>query len=175
MMPEPSADGVVEDVLVYPAMIRLEACLEAELTKAGIPAGCMATLVPGDQSYLAAGECDDGTCGSAWVRLVRAFPSRDFPGQDTTQATCATRLAFELEVGVLRCVDTIQQDGTGPDAATQLATTRMQLADMAAMHRAIKCCFAGRDTDYVLGAYQPTPFMGGVGGGTWTVTIPQRA
>ena len=167
--PPAAADGIVEDRGIYPGMLTLQACLEQELIASGLPVGCVKTLMPGDQNYGDCGECDDGSCGSAWVRLVRAFPSVTFPNQEAGNATCASPLAYELEVAVVRCVETIREDGTGPDAATLLAQTRTQLADMAAMRRAIACCFGTGDTEYALGAYTPGPFVGGCGGGAWTV------
>jgi hypothetical protein len=58
--------------------------------------------------------------------------------------------------------------------AQSLEANRLQLADMAALRRAIECCFGDGDTDYPLGVYQPIPVSGGVGGGFWQVFARQE-
>lgn len=171
-----AADGVVEDDIAYPLMLRMVSCLGDALEERGLPAGCFLGLVPGDSQYLACGECEDGKCGSAWVRLASEYPTTNFPDQDVAAAKCGSRMAYRIEVGVLRCVPTIMPDGSGPDVAEQLETTRIQLADKAAIRSAISCCLRGftlkgKPLSYVLGAYQPTPFQGGCGGGFWEVTV----
>lgn len=170
-----SDDGVVEDDLAYPIMLELVGCLAASLEERGLKTPCFIGLVPGDSQYLACGECDDGRCGSAWVRLQAEYPSRNFPAQDQDAVKCNGRMAYVLEVGVLRCVPTISADGTGPDVAEQLESTRIQMADKAAIKAAI-CCLGTKQLKskplvYSLGQYSPTPFQGGCGGGFWTVTV----
>ena len=169
-------DGIVEDADAYPLMLHLVACLGGTLEARGLPTPCFLGLVPGDSQYLACGECDDGKCGSAWVRLVREYPSLNFPAQEQENAKCGTRVAWVIEVGVIRCAPTINPDGSGPGVEEQLASTRVQLADKAAMKAAIACCVqsyrvSGKPVPYVLGSYSPSPFMGGCGGGSWEVTI----
>lgn len=172
-------DGVVEDDIAYPLMLALVSCLAETLERRGLTTPCFIGLVPGDSQYLACGECDDGRCGSAWVRLQSEYPSRNFPAQDQDAVKCGGLMAYIIEIGVLRCVPTINADGTGPDVAEQLASTRIQMADKAALKAAICCLadrgFRGRPLRYSLGTYTPTPFQGGCGGGFWTVTIGSPA
>lgn len=164
--------ALVEDTSVYPTMVSLRDCLCAELEKSDLPTTCFCDIMPGTSDGFIDVDCDgDDNCGgSAWVRLVNVFPSSRLPEQEIGLGG-GTFLAAELEVGVARCITAIDDDGTAPDAVTQHMDTRLILADMAAMRRAISCCFRGRDReeDWMLGAYTPLPGLGGVGGGSWQV------
>jgi hypothetical protein len=160
-----------EDTTVYPVMIELNACLCAEITSSGLPEPCVCELLPGgDVAFDYCTECDDGRCGQAWVRLVAAYPSQVLGEPDTT-GNCATRLSYTLEVGIIRCAPLPGNDGSPPSVDAQLSATRLQLADMQAMRRAIACCMgADVDRDYILEPYTPYPVLGGCVGGFWTVT-----
>lgn len=162
---------IIEDFLVYPAMLRLAACLCAEIKDSGLPEPCFCGIVEGTSADLDCGSCEDG-CGAAWVRLAQAFPSTD--GISPTQlATCSTQLVFQLEVGITRCFSPFSDDsGNAQGIAEHLDATRTQLADMAAIRRAIACCF-GTDSDYNLGVYTPIAFTGGCGGGSWSLTVSE--
>lgn len=152
-------------------MVKLSACLCAEIESSGLPTPCFCGITEGTEANLDCGSCDEG-CGAAWVRLDNAFPTTDFPNATTGVALCGTQLAFVLEVGITRCFSPFGDErGTGVGVAEHLEATRLQLADMAAMRRAIACCLATGDTDYTLGSYTPIPFQGGCGGGSWQVTV----
>lgn len=101
-----------EDTGIYPVMVALAACLEAELTEAGLGPLCFCGVVPGDMAMVDASGCEsgDGECGSAWVRLVQAYPSDQFPAPAQI-ATCSTALAYDLEIGVARCVKVMDDNG----------------------------------------------------------------
>lgn len=168
-----------EDTSVYPTMVQLKDCLCLELQKSELGTPCFCDIMPGTSDGFIDVECDGevegcdgcGGCGgSAWVRLVQVFPSSRLPEQEVGLGG-GTFLAAQLEVGVARCITVVDSDGTAPDAVTQHMDTRALLADMAAMRRAISCCFRGRDNeeDWMLGAYTPLPGLGGVGGGSWQV------
>jgi hypothetical protein len=104
--------------------------------------------------------------------LDSAVPTRDFPNPDTSAAKCGSQIAFSIEVGITRCFSPFSDErGNGQGVAEHLDVTRTQLADMAAMKRAIACCFADKDTDYVLGSYSPITFLGGCGGGSWQIVV----
>lgn len=164
-----------EDLLIYPAMVRLSGCLCAELVASELPTPCFCGVIPGTESNLDCGNCKDG-CGAAWVRLATGFPSSDFPIISNTLQNCGTPLAFQLEVGITRCFSPFaDRSGNAPGVEENLRQTRLQLADMAAMRRAIACCFADVDTDYMLGPYLPLSFQGGCGGGFWTVYVGQES
>jgi hypothetical protein len=170
---------VIEDVGVYPTMIALSACLCAELDASGLGGACFCGIIPGSQVVLdVCASCGkDKACpGQAWVRLVSAFPSTIFPDADHTVATCLSPLAYNLEVGVARCFPQGKSNSitgfTPPTLDEQVNATRLQMADMAAMKRAIQCCMTRNDDiTYALGQYTPMTVGGGCGGGTWSVTV----
>ena len=160
-----------EDTTVYPTMIRLRDCLCAELAKSNLPTPCFCDLMPADSDGLIDVQCgDDGDeCGgNAYVRLVTAYPSVLLPTPEVA-LTDGAFLAAQFEVGVARCIKVIDEDGSAPSAVDQHMDTRLLMADMAAMRRAITCCFRDTDQDFVLGSYVPMLGMGGVGGGSWQV------
>lgn len=170
-----------EDSLAWPIMVKLVACLESTLVERGLPGVCRATVVPGPLAVIEAcgnGNCD-GTCGGqAWVRFNLEFPYTQFPTQDTLAARCGTSRAFQLEVGIARCLPVGKANAIGgftpPTVQQMVDATRLQMADKAAMVAAIECCLADADDfglDYVLGQYQPMQVQGDCGGGTWLVTI----
>lgn len=172
---------VREDVEIYPIMVDLAACLCTELEASGLGGACFCGIIPGDQAVLdvcATCEKAGAACpGQAWVRLITGYPSSLFPQPDVQGASCNTPLAYQIEIGVARCFPTGKANNvsgyTPPTMAEQLNATRLQLADMAAMKRAIKCCLSGshEDLTYVLGAYVPISTGGGCGGGVWQLTV----
>lgn len=166
---------VREDTLIYPLLTKLTDCLCTELVASGLEAACQCSLVPGvgpSLDFCAEG-CDGGCPGQAWVRLLRAFPSATFPAQDAL-ATCFDLLAFEVEVGVARCLPLGDSRGNPPQTQELFNTARLQLADMAAMRRAILCCFTGTDIDHVLGNFEPTFGSGGCLLSTWSLVVRQE-
>jgi hypothetical protein len=161
---------IVEDFRIYPALVRLAGCLCAEIEASGLPSPCFCGVVEGTEANLDCGSCEDG-CGAAWVRLGDGFPTLDGTTLDPT-ATCLSQFAFTVEVGITRCFNPFSDsEGHGQGVAEHLEATRTQLADMAAMLRAINCCFANGEETYNLGQYSPLPFSGGCGGGTWTLVV----
>lgn len=166
---------VREDTLIYPLLAELTGCLCDELIASGLEASCSCSLVPGVGPTLdfCDGTCEGGCPGEAWVRILSVYPSTNFPVQDNA-ATCASLLAFEVEVGVGRCLPTGQRDGSPPSPESLWETARLQLADMAAMRRAIACCFRGRDdVDYVLVRFDPSQGAGGCQVSTWQLVVQQ--
>jgi len=161
--------GPLSDYAVWPKLVDLATCLCNELADSGLPAPCFCGVMPGASVALDyATNCGDN-CGMAWVRAVSVFPSTNFPSLDTGFTRCNYPLAFTAEVGVIRCME-VPADGEPPSLASLLASAQLQLADMAAMRRAIVCCSTSGDV--VLGAYTPTGPQGGVVGGSWLVSLP---
>lgn len=168
-----------EDTTVYPVMIELAACLCAEIAASELPTPCFCGVLPGSTVSLdyCGGDSCEGECGGqAWVRPVDIYPSAVFPNPDVTPTNCNSPLAFRLEVGIGRCVPMGHNNPVGgytpPTVDEQLAAARLQMADMAAMRRAIQCCMAGNENlDYVLESYTPLIPQGGCGGGSFTVVI----
>lgn len=165
---------VRDDTLIYPIVSDLAACLCAEYVGSDEHL-CFCGIEPSTGVPINVGECDGGACGAATVRLVRLYPSTNFPNVDGT-ATCVTLLAAELVVTVLRCVPVGGDDGSNPTAAEYALWAQQQYADMIAMRRAIVCCFGDlhADTDYRLVDYTPVAPQGGVGGGQWRLFTRQE-
>jgi hypothetical protein len=157
---------LIDDQGVWPNLLALRDCLCEEIAKSGLPEVCYCDVMPG-----ALAPFDFADDGQAWVRLVNAFPSLIFPNQSTDlRASCAAPLAYVIEVGIVRCAPRYDGAGHPPSQAEEFEATRIQMADMAAMRRAIQCCLNRKDA--VLGIYTPIgPDEGGIGG-TWQVTIP---
>ena len=143
--------AVPDDVLIYPILSDLAGCLCAEYTSNG-EGLCFCGIEPATGVPIDVGECGGQACAAASVRLVRVFPSTVFPDPDSV-ATCATLLAAEVFVTVYRCVPAGGDDGSNPTDEQYAHWALQQFADMAAMRRAIACCFRGShsDVDYLLG------------------------
>lgn len=171
------------DLDVYPLMEELLACLCKEIDDSNLPKPCRCELMPGAVFMLDFGPSDTAKGnGQAWVRLAAAGAT--FPGDvGDTQAPvilttrCAAPLAYELEIGISRCVSvgtTSNNKYFPPSADAVSADVQLQLADMAAMKRAVLCCLKdklGADVEIGLGLYSPIDHQGGVGGGTWQVFV----
>ena len=172
-----------EDVDVYPMMQELLGCLCDEIARSELPAPCRCELKSGVTVALDFGPSESAKGnGQAWVRLVAAGAT--FPGDIGDQqapimltSRCSTPSAYELEVGISRCVTmgtTVNNKYIPPSAEAEAADTKLQLADMAAMKRTVLCCLKdklGPDVEIGLGVYQPIDVQGGVGGGTWQVFV----
>jgi hypothetical protein len=160
-----------EDTGIYPVMIALATCATEELVKSGLTAIDKVTIQPGltpVQDYV--GNGDD--CGEIIVNLTSTFPSDPFPSP-VQNATCAVDLAYEVQLGIFRCAPAMEVNEP-PSPAEQLNATRENLADMAAMHRAIRCCMQTMSRAYSLRAFAPYGPSGNVVGGIWTVIVGQE-
>jgi hypothetical protein len=165
-----------EDFLVYPRMLDLSTCLTEELEKRGLPPACWNGLKSGAVPAFDPCACGPKS-GEAYVRLATGYPSSRFPQPDASKVNCIPPMAFQLEVGIIRCYPT-QADAAPLSVSAELNVTRLQLADMAAILGAIRCCLGAQDTDpdefsYVLGTYTPYGPQGGVVGGWWSVYVTQ--
>lgn len=158
------------DTMILPLMAGLLGAIAAELQKRELePVGDMG-IRPGEQTafdYVGVGNDDE--CSQAWVRLVSGAPTNSFPDQNGTVVQW-NKMAFNLEVGLMRCVPTGEPNNP-PSLEEYYAAADDQLADMAAMRTAI-CNYLHRvPRDFVLGIYTPYGPMGGVAGGSWQVQV----
>ena len=174
-------DTLVEDIAVYPLIVDLSACLCTALEEAGGPDLCYCGPQVGELVLdFCGGGCDGEGCGGqAWVRLVDAFPSSVFPSQDAILTNCRSPWAFSLEIGVARCAPMGDANGVGgydpPTMEQNLAAMRLQTSDLAAMRRAVTCCFGKTDRDYMVGTYsQALVNQGGCLGGSITVWVREE-
>lgn len=161
------------ELRISPIIVSLLGCLEIENKASESPDFCRIGPMPAGSVIIdACGECVDGSCGGqGWVRLVNSFASTDFPLEDPI-AQCGSKRAFTLEVGIARCMASMDEDGEPPSVEDVTKDWAQQMTDMETMRRAIACCF-GRDFegDYVLGGYLPSPDQGDCGYATWTVLV----
>lgn len=164
--------GLVDDRVAWPVLTRLADCLCQEIIKAGLPPTCICSPFPGEAiatDYVSKDE------GMAWVRVSSVFPSANFPAQDQIARGCLMPLAIQLEVGALFCAPvTNGRSSAPPRMPAMFDSTRIQMAAMAAMLRAIECCLShDSNKNVALGAYTPLGPDGGVVGGSWIVTVAE--
>ena len=160
---------------VWQIMTELASCLCAELASSGLPEPCFCGIFPGEQAPFDFCACDSGGCGQAWVRLAAAGPSSFFPtiGGTSGLGSCAAQLAFQFDVGVLRCAPMPDDQGSPPTMSAQFEAAQLQYADMMAMRRAIVCCARASKRGMDLGQYTPTGPQGGCLGGVWAVAFSE--
>lgn len=108
---------------------------------------------------------DETMCSQAWVRVSSIAPSA---GPEGWGGDCASLLTFELEVGVIRCIE-IPDGGEAPSAADLLIAAGQAMTDMNAIHCAAINCDAWGDIR--AGSWAPMGPQGGQYGGTWTFTV----
>lgn len=167
--PREFAETFADDSALWPAIVDLTTCLCSSVEDAGLPSMCFCGLVPGES--VAWDYISESGEGMAWVRVMNIYPSAAFPAADTTlRSSCASPLAAQVEMGILRCAPMPDDDGTPPSMAAQWEATRLQMADMRAMYSAIRCCY-DRQEHMVLGQYNPLGPQGGVFGATWQVWL----
>ena len=154
------------DTLIMPALEKLHACFCAELTASGLDVKCECVMLPGIGDVAA--EPAPGT-GFAWVGVTGVAPYSSFPVPDLTLANSARPLVATVVIGVIRCIEVSRN---GPTSTEQALSLDKQMADMAAMRRAVICC-TDDSRDMVLGTYQPIGPEGGIYGGFWDVHIGQ--
>lgn len=148
----------------------LAACLCGEVCESDLPGVCFCGVLPGSSVALDyVNSCTDATCGMAWVRLVSATPGGLSSDLLTQTNNCETGLRLNVEVGIVRCSPSPDDEGNPPSAEDMLAATELQIDDMMLMRRAITCCVDSHD--YLLGSYSPFGPEGGAVGGFWTVQI----
>jgi|SRR5688572_14572744 len=156
-----------EDTSIYPLLIDLASCLCQQMDTMGGPSLCYCGITTGNITLdYCGGGCEDGGCGGqAWVRLVDAFPSSVFPTADAALTNCNSPWAYAVEIGVARCAPMGTSTGVNgynpPSVDDNVGAIRLQTADLSAMRRAIQCCFAKTDRDYLIGTYSQFEVNGG--------------
>lgn len=162
-----------DDIIALPIMEGLAAAVELELRDSGLADVAFAGVRPGEE--VAFDYVEDDSCGQAWVRLSTAVPSSSFPTQNESPMMNWVGVATEFEVGIVRCIPV--EDARPLTVEEYLSATSDQLADMAAMRRAICKYLMGLaqlpkgKREWILGAYSPLGPEGGGFGGSWTVAV----
>lgn len=166
------------DGAVMPMLRALLAAYRGEAAKVASPPK-YASIRPGVQ--FVAGQSTNGqgvvtadeACeGAIWVRVVNAYPTNNFPQQETGYDNVGPgSLAVVVELGVARCIpfqgDT---DHDFPTSAQHVQATADILADYATMRRAY-LRMREQGFDAIMGQYQPIPSESNMGGGTMHLTV----
>lgn len=168
----------IEDTGAWPTMVTLAAAVENELYASGLPGLCVCTPVPGQTVVLdRCGQCggDDECRGQGWVRWVTEYPSTQFPEPDRTGDGCCAPMAYQLEVGIARCVSTGSSNAIGgiqpPTVESVVLAARQQMADKAAVARAINKALTAKDVSFFLSNAIPMQATGDCLGFIWNVTV----
>ena len=149
---------------------QIAACVCAQIEVDGLPETCFCGILPGAEvAWDYTGECDDGVCGMAWVRLISVYPSTAIAVPSEQPGNCSSLIGMDVELGILRCVSLPDDDGTPPKPADLQADAALQIADAMALRKAALCC--APEKDFMLGLYTPLGPAGGLVGGTWTISL----
>lgn len=148
------------------ALLQFTACVGESLTDVcsyGITIGD--SYVPFDPDP--EDDCEEGeaACSQAWVRVMGITPTATtgFDGGD-----CSATLSLDLEVGVLRCIET-PEDGEAPAASDVLIASMQAMEDMKAIYCAAMSCEVW--DSITAGEWSPTGPLGGQYGGIWVFTV----
>jgi hypothetical protein len=158
----------------WPRLLDLAGCLRDTIDQLGLPEPCFTAVLPGAEvamDYCGPCGADDDKCGMAWVRLVEAFPSLNFPNQDTSLSACSAPLAYTVELGIARCIPVGDDAGNPPDWTELMAAAQLQVADGRAMRMSLACCYGQKG--WVLGTYRSWGPQGGCVWGTWEAWVPE--
>lgn len=175
LLVDPVAAGIAGDVLtaVWDAY-GSELAAAASLTPP-----CVVGLIAG-QAIVADYCCDgvdaagDACQGQLTVRVSNVYPTVEFPNprQDAIpygpagDGTSGSSWAVELEVAVLRCAPTVDEEGNPPPIADQQASALTVLGDAGLIRHAVTGFAVNRDQAFTFGQYQPLGPEGGcVGSG----------
>lgn len=114
-------------------------------------------------------ECDDeeAVCAQAWVRVMNVTPTGEV---DSWGGDCGGTLSIDLEVGVLRCIE-VMEDGAAPTASQVLVAAAQSMADMKAIYCAAMGCEEAQWAAINAGQWVPTGPLGGQYGGLWTFSV----
>lgn len=142
-------------------------CLSLESSLGGPVCRCL--FVAGQQAAW------DNCCqGQAWIRVVSVFPSQNFPSPDGGRFRCDhSAMAAQLEIGVIRCAPTFDEQGNPPSVEAMEESFRVVHSDRARVMRAVKCCFQAESQceEVNVGTWTPLGESGGCVGGVTNVTV----
>lgn len=116
-------------------------CFRVYLLEQGADAPAKIELRAGEVTAAMSTTTDEACAGLAWVRIVRFFPTDNFPTEkDDWSPVGPAGWAVALEMGVLRCapVGDAQTLVTGEEWS---AAIHLQMRDALAMRKAVDCCF----------------------------------
>jgi hypothetical protein len=152
---------------ITPHLVTLTECVCEELAATGAGPTCWCGMYAGAlPAWDYCGSCDGDVCGMGYVRVVTAFPYEVFP-IPTLDNTCRRELAWQIEVGAMRCIP-VHDDGL-PLAEADMAEVWVgQMLDTWALYKALTCCEA---PGMSVQSYTPVGPEGGCVGGFWTAYV----
>lgn len=158
---------MIDDLLAWPLLVDLTAEMTAEIESAELPPFCFVGLLPGGSVALDYCQECGNSCGMAWVRLasIREEPSDTNPGGFSD---CASLFVVNVEMGMVRCHQTFDDDNNPMPAEYQHDKVQAQMAEQAAMRRVLLCSDTALPFNKLLGNYLPIGPEGGCVGGAWT-------
>jgi len=160
--------GTTTELAIVTGMLELLECACAEVTVNGQGEPCFCGIYPGSNvSWDYCGECSRGKCGMVYLRPGETVPYTIFPRAELDDK-CVLPLAFEMELGVVRCFPTMDESGELPDPADITAAALGLIADQYALYSAIKCCETSLRT-LVIDRWTPSGPSGGCVAGAWTI------
>lgn len=156
------------DTTVWPLLQILKGSMLEQITDSGLGPFCFAGIMPGQLVALEyVDNCGD-QCGMAWVRLasIQEVASQLNGGF----SSCSSEFVANIEMGMVRCHQTAVDESAEPMPLDyQEAKAEAQMAEMAAMKRALICdAQVQTNFDILLGQYNAIGPQGGVVGGAWT-------
>ncbi|MCA1806657.1 MAG: hypothetical protein LC687_02165 [Actinobacteria bacterium] len=147
----------------------LESLLECADEQLELPV-CRSFVNPGSNApHDVCSQTDYGN-GQLWVANLGT--SAGWPTIAGNPITCATPFAEEIELGIIRCAESVlEDDGDIPDAAALTADAMRQQDDKMALKTALLCCWGVDGKDMLPPIWEPLEPQGGCVGGKWTVFI----
>lgn len=125
---------------------------------------------------------DDCCEGQLYLRVPDVYPTAGknspFPQKDSSQAgvnlACAVHgLAVHIGLGVLRCAETVDDNGNAPTPAEVTADAEQMLADMATLLDVLVCIAPRLDgiLSLKIDQWNPLGVEGGCAGGEWSAYL----
>lgn len=178
-MPAPvRIDRSIDDMEIMPILDSALACLCAALENSPGGSPCFCSVVPGDQVAMDYVDCDnDEPCGMAWVRLDQSFVGSSiynsvYARTALNVARCVPMLSHRVQMGVIRCMRGMDEEGNPPDELANHEAARIQMGDYAAILRSLNCCFPyDKRREFLFERYIPYGPTGNAVGGYVNFTI----
>lgn len=138
--------------------------LEQE-SECGCP--CRVCVVAGTPAW------DDCCEGQLTANIDNIFFHDNFPQRTSQAQVCASFLAGEIVITLLRCAPTVKDDGSAPSCPELSESARKILQDMYISLKALVCCLseARRHRKYVITDARTVGPEGGCVGFTIRVTV----
>lgn len=108
---------------------------------------------------------DENCSGQLWGRVATIEPGK--PVQGAARACGITHFYATVELGILRCVATLDEDGSAPSAETIENEGIAAAGDLAALLQAVLC----QPKTYQVIRYIPEGPNGGYAGGAWSFLV----